>query len=309
MTTERIKTLLSTIHSFGIGEFTAGQLMHRCAGLSIKQHQPLYDAIVAACGVKPNSKKLGHTLKRIAGRVYGQFRIDGAYSTDKRLWVYSLIAGAELIEDVGAHTEEGAKVLIAESKANTAMITELIKTDDKLEKEEDKQRPAADKAADKAAVQSDPELMAVIEELKKSNAEQRRKIARDKEDVHPADSILNPHMTRAVQGNWEAAKRMSDAAPEREGYTKNCDGYRVWYVPIENARRVESMRGADGVLRFNDGDSVSYDAETAEQHMRGLTSPSGPTDIYSSAGFARACAVRNSEHTPDKRDTKDRRWW
>jgi hypothetical protein len=304
MTTERIKTLLSTIHSFGIGEFTAGQLMHRCAGLSIKQHQPLYDAIVAACGVKPNSKKLGHTLKRIAGRVYGQFRIDGAYSTDKRLWVYSLIAGAELIEDVGAHTEEGAKVLIAEFKANTAVITELIKADDKLEKEEDKQRPAADKAA----VQSDPELMAVIEELKKNNAEQRRKIARDKEEVHPSDSILNPHMTRAVQGTWEEVRRISAQAPDRPGYYKSVQDGKVTYVPIKNARRTESMRGTDGVLRFNDGDSVSVDAETAAQIMEDRMNPQGPTDP-TGAGFLRACAIRNAEYTDGGRDPKDRRWW
>jgi hypothetical protein len=150
MTTERVKTLLRTIHSFQIEDFTAGQLMNRCAGLALKQHQPLYDAIVAVCGVKPNSKKLGHTLKRIAGELYGQFRIDGLYSTDKKRWIYTLISGADLIDELGAHTAEGTRVIIAESEDISAQLTELIKADDKAEKEGEKQRRIDEKAALKA---------------------------------------------------------------------------------------------------------------------------------------------------------------
>ena len=67
-------------------------------------------------------------------------------------------------------------------------------------------------------------------------------------------------------------------------------------VQAEGGRREVSMRGSDGVLRFNDGINQTASPENAEAYHRAMMDPFGAVDIYSPGGFARACAIRNSRY-------------
>jgi hypothetical protein len=68
------------------------------------------------------------------------------------------------------------------------------------------------------------------------------------------------------------------------------------HVPVGGARQEVSMRGSDGVVRFNDGINQTASPENAEAYHRAMMDPFGAVDIYSPGGFARACAIRNSRY-------------
>jgi hypothetical protein len=137
---------------------------------------------------------------------------------------------------------------------------------------------------------------------------------------YPVDAVLNPHMPDGPPppgffGGQVPGMSLDDTAkacaalPAKPGFTVVGEMGRAWYVPIQGARREESLRGPDGVLRFNTNDSVSVDAETAEQIMRDRSDPLGGSPDPTGTGFLRACQIRNSEYTDGGRDPKDRRWW
>ena len=88
---ERYTNLLRAVHALNLPSFKAGDLTHRVAGKARRDHEPLYEALVGCLGPKIHTKGVGILLQKVAGKWFGDFRLDGDYSTSRELWTYAVI--------------------------------------------------------------------------------------------------------------------------------------------------------------------------------------------------------------------------
>jgi hypothetical protein len=145
-------------------EFTAGELLHRCAGLAAKENAEL----VVAIGRK-NAKRLGHWLAKLRGVRLGALMLESDYSTHRRRWVYVVTErsnepppsvpklgpwGAALAGDPGLKVlpEDVDKVMASGGYATTRYNAALAAAEHRKEREERDDQRAEDRVTARAAV-------------------------------------------------------------------------------------------------------------------------------------------------------------